>query len=188
VGRYWWEWLVTSLFGRIPTVVGIAIRNVVYRSILGIDGHAAIENGVRLRFASGIRLGDRSYLDEGVYLHACPNGIVIGPRTLVMHHAELHVYNFRGLPNSGIRVGADSLIGEFNVLRGQGGITIGDRVYFSPLVQVVAVNHLFDDLGLPFTGQGITAEGVVPEITVLDESMAMEAITALLATGPRSVD
>jgi len=67
------------------------------------------------------------------------------------------------MPHSGIRVGADSLIGEFNVLRGQGGITIGDRVYFSPLVQVVAINHVFDDPAVPFTQQGITAEGVVIE-------------------------
>jgi len=90
--RYWWEALVTTLFGRIPTVVGIGLRDFAYRTILRIDGHAAIESGVRLRFASNIRLGDRAYLDEGVYLHACPGRIEIGPRTLVMHHAELHVY------------------------------------------------------------------------------------------------
>ena len=62
-----------------------------------------------------------------------------------MHHAELHVYNFRRLPHAGIRIGRDSLIGEFNVVRGQGGVTIGDRVFTSPMVQIMAVNHVFDD-------------------------------------------
>ena len=74
-----------------------------------------------------------------------------------MHGAVLHVYNFRDLPHAFIRIGADSLIGELNVLRGQGGITIGDRVYTSPLVQILAVNHVYDDPTRPFVEQGITA-------------------------------
>jgi acetyltransferase-like isoleucine patch superfamily enzyme len=80
-----------------------------------------------------------------------------------MHGAELHVYNFRNLPHAGIQIGRDSLIGEFNVLRGQGGITVGDRVYTSPLVQIAAVNHVFSDPGRPFVEQGITAQGIVVE-------------------------
>jgi acetyltransferase-like isoleucine patch superfamily enzyme len=80
-----------------------------------------------------------------------------------MHHAELHVYNFRNLPRAGIKIGQDSLIGEFNVLRGQGGITIGDRVYTSPFVQLAAVNHVFSDPHRPFVEQGITAEGIAVE-------------------------
>jgi acetyltransferase-like isoleucine patch superfamily enzyme len=128
-----------------------------------MDGIAAVEKGVRLRYTKNIRLGRGSYLDERVYLHACPGGIVVGERTLVMYGSILHVYNFRGIPHSGIRIGADSLIGEYNVLRGQGGITIGDRVYTSPMVQLLAVNHVFDDTGRPFVEQGITARGIVIE-------------------------
>jgi acetyltransferase-like isoleucine patch superfamily enzyme len=73
------------------------------------------------------------------------------------------VYNSRDLPNAGIRVGRDSLIGEYNVLRGQGGIQIGERVYTSPMVQMLAVNHVFDDPARSFVEQGITAEGIVVE-------------------------
>lgn len=161
--RYILEALITGLFGWIPTVAGIGLRGAVYRLILRMDGVAAIENGVRLTFASGVHLGHSVYLDRGAYLHACPGGITIGDRTLVMHGSILHVYNFRNLPHAFIRIGADSLIGEMNVLRGQGGITIGERVYTSPLVQVLAVNHVFDDPVRPFVEQGITAEGIVIE-------------------------
>jgi acetyltransferase-like isoleucine patch superfamily enzyme len=49
------------------------------------------------------------------------------------------------------------------VLRGQGGITIGDRVYTAPMVQILAVNHRFDDSSHPMVDQGITAEGIVVE-------------------------
>jgi len=163
LGRYVLEQSLQALAGGIPTLVGIGLRAILYRLMLRMEGLAAIEAGVRLRFASHIRLRAGSYLDQGVYIHACPTGVTIGPRTLVMHGSILHVYNFRNLPHAGITIGADSLIGEMNVVRGQGGVSIGDRVYTSPLVQIIAVNHVFDDPARPFVEQGITAEGIVIE-------------------------
>ncbi len=161
--RYILEQTLFALVGWVPTLLGIGLRALLYRLILKMDGLAAIEAGVRLRFASHIRLGRGVYLDEGVYIHACPNGVEIGENTLVMHHAELHVYNFRNMPHSGIKIGRDGLISEFTVIRGQGGVTIGDRVYTSPFTQIVAVNHVFDDPTRPFIEQGITAQGIVIE-------------------------
>ncbi len=163
LGRYILEQVLYALFGWVPTVLGLGLRGIFYRLILKMDGWAAIESGVRLRFADHIRLGNGVYLDQGTYLHACPNGIEIGPGTIVMHGAVLHVYNFRDLPNAGIRIGRDSLIGEYSVIRGQGGVTIGDRVYTSPFTQIIAVNHVFSDPDRPFIEQGITAEGIIIE-------------------------
>jgi len=163
VWRYVWEQTLQALFGWVPTILGMGLRALVYRLMLRMDGWAAIEPCVRLRFASRIRLGHGAYLDQGTYIHACPNGVEIGPRSLVMHGAVLHVYNFRDLPQSGIRIGEDCLISEYTVIRGQGGVTIGNRVYTSPCVQIVAVNHVFDDPTRPFVDQGITAEGITIE-------------------------
>lgn len=162
-GRYAVEQLLYLCVGWIPTVIGIGIRGVLYRLILQMNGQAAIENGVRLRFANNIRLGHGVYLDQHTYLHACPGGITLGDETIVMHGAVLHVYNFRDLPQSGITIGKNSLIGEYSVIRGQGGVTIGDRVYTSPFTQIIAVNHVFDDPQRPFTEQGITAQGIIIE-------------------------
>jgi acetyltransferase-like isoleucine patch superfamily enzyme len=161
--RYILEQLMYFLFGWIPTIVGVGVRGLFYRLILRMEGLAAIESRVRLRFADHIRLGHGVYLDEGTYLHASPNGIEIGPRSIVMHGAVLHVYNFRDMPQSGIKIGSDSLIGEYSVIRGQGGVQIGNRVYTSPFTQIIAVNHVFDDPNRPFVDQGITAEGIVIE-------------------------
>src|SRR5262245_10575345 len=127
--KYLLEQSLYLLFGWVPTIIGIGLRGVFYRLILHMEGTAAIERNVRLRFADFIRLGHGVYVDEGAYLHACPNGIEIGPGTIVMHGAILHVYNFRNMPQSGIKIGKDSLIGEYSVIRGQGGVQIGDRVY-----------------------------------------------------------
>jgi acetyltransferase-like isoleucine patch superfamily enzyme len=161
--RYIWEGLLQWLFGAVPTLVGIGLRSLIYRGMMRIDGVTAIECNVRLRHASLIHLGDHCFLDEGVYIHACPKGVEIGHNTLIMHGAVLHVYNFRGLPHAGIRIGAESLIGEYTVIRGQGGVTIGNRVYTSPHAQIIAVNHEFRDPHIPFTAQGITAQGIVIE-------------------------
>jgi acetyltransferase-like isoleucine patch superfamily enzyme len=163
VWRYFLEQAFFFMFGWVPTVAGIGLRGFLYRLILHMDGLAAIENNVRLRFAGNIRLGRGVYLDQGAYLHACPNGIELGENTIVMHGAVLHVYNFRNLPRAGIRIGKDSLIGEYSVIRGQGGVDIGDRVYTSPFTQIIAVNHVFDDPLRPFVEQGITAQGIVIE-------------------------
>jgi acetyltransferase-like isoleucine patch superfamily enzyme len=163
VGRYVVEQTVQALLGGIPTVIGIALRAVAYRLILNMRGTVAIEDKTRLRFANRITLGSGSYLDQGVYIHAAPAGVSIGEGTYVMHGSVLHVYNFRGMPDSGIWIGRNSLIGEMNVIRGQGGVRIGDRVYTSPLCQLIAVNHVFDDPARPFVEQGITAEGIVIE-------------------------
>jgi acetyltransferase-like isoleucine patch superfamily enzyme len=141
-------------------VIGVGLRGVFYRLILDIDGWAAIENRVRLRMADNIRLHDGVYLDQNTYLHASPRGIEVGENTIIMYGAILHVYNFRDMPDSGIKIGKDSLVGEYTVIRGQGGVEIGDRVYTSPFTQIIAVNHVFDDPEQPFIDQGITAEGI----------------------------
>jgi acetyltransferase-like isoleucine patch superfamily enzyme len=163
VGRYAWEQLIQALASWIPTILGIGLRSIIYRGILHMESMAAIEDGVRIRFADHVRLGRGAYLDHGVYLHACPAGISIGAESYVMKNAILHVYNFRDLPHAGISIGARSLIGEACILRGQGGVTIGDDVYLAPLVQMLAVNHVYEDTTQPISQQGITAQGIVVE-------------------------
>jgi carbonic anhydrase/acetyltransferase-like protein (isoleucine patch superfamily) len=65
-------------------------------------------------------------------LHACPQGIEIGSDTLVMHGAIVHVYNFRSLPHSGIKIGRNSLIGEYSVIsRTRGRSDWRSRLHFT---------------------------------------------------------
>ncbi|MBI1879793.1 MAG: acyltransferase [Chloroflexi bacterium] len=157
------EQAVLNSLSWIPTIVGIGLRGLVYRLIMKLEGIAAIEAGVRIVYASKVKLGKGVYLDQGVYLHALPGGITIGDSTFVMHHSMLHVFNFRNLPQAGITIGRNCFIGEFNVMRGQGGIHIGNDVYTGPMVQIVAVNHVYQDPTRPIREQGITAHGIVIE-------------------------
>ncbi len=162
-GAYFLEQSIMALLRDIPGLLGIGLRGIVYRWLLHARGFPYIERGVRLAQPRRITLGRGVYLDEGVYLHACPKGIAIGDGTVIMHGSVLHVYNFRGLPHSGIAIGRRCFIGEYNVIRGQGGVTIGDFVYTGPMVQILAVNHVFQDPHRPIAEQGITARGIAIE-------------------------
>jgi acetyltransferase-like isoleucine patch superfamily enzyme len=161
VVRYFVEQTLFAFLQGIPGLVGVGLRALAYRLILRSEGLFVIEDHVRLAQPANIHLGGQVYLDRDVYLHACPQGIFIGDETFVMHGTIMHVFNFRDLPNAGIWVGRKSFIGERCVIRGQGGVHIGDSVLLAPQVQILAVNHLFDDPARPVIEQGITAQGIV---------------------------
>jgi acetyltransferase-like isoleucine patch superfamily enzyme len=161
--RYVLEQTVMGALGWVPGLVGVGLRALGYKLILESAGLPLVEHGVRLAQPANIRLGKGVYLDARVYLHACPDGISLGAGTTVMHGASLHVFNFRNLPHAGIHIGENCFIGEFTVIRGQGGVTIGDKVFTGPLVQILAVNHVTDDPEVPIVDQGITAQGIVIE-------------------------
>jgi acetyltransferase-like isoleucine patch superfamily enzyme len=163
IPTYILEQLVLGLFSWVPSLIGVGLRAVAYRMMMKFDGFPAIEAGVRIVYASGIRLGKGVYLDHGVYLHALPQGIIIDDNTFIMHHTTLHVFNFRNLPQAGIKIGKNCFLGEFNVIRAQGGVQIGNNVYTGPMVQMVAVNHVYQDPNRPIREQGITAQGIVIE-------------------------
>jgi len=166
LGAYLLEQLVFSLCSWVPSLPGLGLRALAYKLVLHSQGWAAIEAGVRICQARNVTLHGGVYLDQGVYLHACPEGIEIGENTYVMHHAELHVYNFRGLEQSMIRVGRNCILGEFCLIRGQGGVLIGDNVIIAPHVQILAVNHIFDDPTRPILEQGLRAYGITIEDNV----------------------
>ncbi|MFW6136385.1 MAG: acyltransferase [Chloroflexota bacterium] len=160
LGRYVVEQTLFCLFRGIPGLVGIGLRALAYRLVIDSDGWPILEDQVRLCQPGHIHLGRHAYIDHGVYLHGGPEGIYIGDETFLMHGSELHVYNFRDLPDAGIWVGRGCFIGEFCLIRGQGGVHIGDDVLLAPRVQILAVNHVFDDPGQPIIKQGITARGI----------------------------
>jgi acetyltransferase-like isoleucine patch superfamily enzyme len=162
--RSLWRYAISEALqgsvGWIPSVVGIGLRGVLYKLVLKADGIPAIEDHVRLHRVEDMRLGKGVYLDHGVYLHAADGGLTLGDHVWIMNGCRLHVFNYRGIPHAGIRIGSHTFVGEATIMRGQGGITIGDHVLFGPRVQVLAVDHVFTDPTRPIMEQGITAVGI----------------------------
>ncbi len=161
LGRYILEQTLYLFLSGLPGLLGVGLRGIAYRLILQSRGLPVIEDHVRLAQPANIHMGRNVYVDSYCYLHACPEGIFIGDETFLMHGCVLHVYNFRGLPNAGIWIGRNSYLGEYCLIRGQGGVRIGDSVLLAPRVQVLAVNHLFAQPDRPVIQQGISARGIV---------------------------
>lgn len=152
-----------ALLAWIPGLVGIGLRAAAYKLVLSTDGLAAIEDHVRIVRPEDIRLGRSVYVDHGVYMHGGPGGLVVGEGSWLMAGCRLHVFNFRGIARAGIRIGRRTFLGEETLMRGQGGITVGDNVLFGPRVQVLAVDHVMTDPARPIMAQGITARGITIE-------------------------
>lgn len=161
--RYALSEFLQAALAWIPSIVGIGMRAVAYKLILHADGLPAIEDHVRISRPEDVWIGAGAYVDHGVYLHGGKGGIHIGDGAWVMNGCRLHVFNFRDMAQSGIRLGKRTFLGEGSVMRGQGGIVVGDHVLFGPRTQVLAVDHVFVDPEKPIMDQGITAQGIVIE-------------------------
>jgi acetyltransferase-like isoleucine patch superfamily enzyme len=152
-----------GLIGWVPGIIGVGLRAVAYKSFLRSSGLPAIEDHVRINRSEDISLGKGVYIDHGVYLHGGSGGLRIGDGSWVMSGCRLHVFNFRGIQHGGIHLGCRTFLGEETLMRGQGGITVGDDVLFAPRAQVLAVNHVMTDTVKPIMAQGITAVGITVE-------------------------
>src|SRR4030042_1959358 len=117
----WVEELPPLACGWGPPLIGIGLRAALYRLLMRGSGWFGAEAGVRIRGMKFIRIEDGVYLDQGVYLHGRPGGLLLGAGTRVMSGAVLHVYNFRDLPAAGIAVGRECVIGFGAVITGPGG-------------------------------------------------------------------
>jgi acetyltransferase-like isoleucine patch superfamily enzyme len=144
IGRYLLESILFTAIAWIPTIVGIALRAFFYRLIMKCQGPAVIEDGVRLRQPANIQLGRGVYLDHGVWLHAGYPGIEIGEFSQVMQHVEIRIVNPDHSPNSGVRIGKNCYIAAFTIIRGHGGVCIGDHTQIGPNAKILAVDHVFD--------------------------------------------
>lgn len=159
--RYLVAEALQGLLGWVPSVIGIGLRGVAYKLVLKSEGVVAIEDHVRLCRIEDITIGRGVYLDHAVYLHAAPGGLSLGDHCWIMAGCRLHVFNYRGIAHAGIHLGTRVFVGEETIMRGQGGIRVGNNVLFGPRVQVLAVNHVFTDPNVPIMQQGITAQGIV---------------------------
>src|SRR5512138_2176546 len=73
-----------GLVGWVPSVLGVALRGVLYKIVLRTDGLPAIEDHVRIHRTEDVTLGCGVYIDHGVYVHGAPGGLHIGDHSWIM--------------------------------------------------------------------------------------------------------
>jgi acetyltransferase-like isoleucine patch superfamily enzyme len=120
-----------------------------------------LHSGVRLRGKRRLRMGSYAVIERGVVLNAyAREGVSIGARTRIGAYSMLSATNHLGALGKGIRIGADSAIGQFSFVGAHGGVEIGDNVIMGQYVSFHAQNHNFSDPALPIRLQGTTSRGI----------------------------
>lgn len=120
-----------------------------------------VGRGVKIVGRSHLSLGTDVVIGDGVALHAfSAKGIVLGDRVTVDTHSILRATAVIRNYGTGIAVGSRTAIGAYNVILGQGGVTIGSDCLLGPNVTLLSENHVFDSSRMPIREQGEVRAGL----------------------------
>ncbi len=120
--------LATGIAGSVPGALGLALRQLLYRGLLGGLGRGvALGRGLVLRHPRRIWIGDRVLLDDWCMLDAkgSPDGIHLGEGAFLSRETIL------SCKGRGIRVGARVNFGMRCTISSVGGIEIGEEALFA---------------------------------------------------------
>jgi acetyltransferase-like isoleucine patch superfamily enzyme len=111
-----------------------------------LDGGHAIPRaggGVRLRHRRGIFLGGAVSVLRGAEIDATGGRVQIANGTSICRWAVVQALG------GFVDIGANSLVGDFSNLYGQGGLSVGDDVLMASGVRLLTAAHVIDDIAGP---------------------------------------
>jgi acetyltransferase-like isoleucine patch superfamily enzyme len=163
IQRYWKEYLITGLFGGIPTPLGMLLRNSVYTIIFDRVGqNVRIHPKVQIFGTRLIQIGSNSQLFYGVYIKAkgCRNTVKLGECVTLDRFVTLITCD---VEDGDIEIGDSTYIGAQVRLDGPGFIKIGRDCTIASYSTLVAGNHHFSDRSRPIREQGMSYKGITVE-------------------------
>ena len=159
-GSFFFEQMILSLFSQLPGPVGLAVRRLLYPSLLGQFGkNAMIDHSVEIRCPSQIQLGANCIVESSVQLLAGSTtrpSIVLGNGSYIRSFSILNA----GSPDGYIKLGRRSNLAHHVVVHGHGGVTIGEDVMIASGCSLIASAHRHKDTAKPISQQGFTASGI----------------------------
>jgi acetyltransferase-like isoleucine patch superfamily enzyme len=169
--RYCVEQIIFLFLSWIPSMVGIALRAIVYKLIINSKGLAVIEEGVCFKRPKDIHLQSGVYIGQGCHIYGTPAGLHIGPHTRITHNAYLNVCNYskftvrEAVPSceSKMEIGEHCVVGAFSCLMAYGHIKIGNYVTIANHCSIFGFDHVFSDIGTNIMDQGVKKGAVVIE-------------------------
>lgn len=159
--RYGMEYLFTGVLGGIPSPIGKAIRNFLYRSIFVRVGKSVyIQPNVRFIGTNTIEIGDFVRIYSGSYISNRGNKISLKNNVSLDRGVDIRAYGQEG---GDITIGEDTYIGPYVCMAGPGFIHIGRDCMIASHSSLYANNHIFADANRPFKEQGVTTKGIIIE-------------------------
>ena len=163
VGRDGWSALLRYEFVQlasqwVPGALGLALRKVLYRWLLGRCGRNVVfGQHVVLRHPHKIQIADNVVIDDNCLLDAkgeTNTGIAIGAGTFIGRNTILSCKNGDIVLGEGVNVGFNCEI--FSAAR----VEVGARALLAAYCYVIGGDHDWKDAGRPVLEQGRRAAGV----------------------------
>ena len=153
---------LTGMLGPMPGAMGLALRRVAYRRILGGLGRGStIGRDVTLRHPHKIRIGSNVVIDDSVVLDAKggpETGITIGDGVVLSRGVIL------SCKGSTITIQDKANLAIGCLVHAGGPVCIGRYTLLAAYCYLVGVgNHGMDRLGIPMMAQPVTSKGVILE-------------------------
>lgn len=158
---YWLEYVITGVFGALPTPLGSYIRNVSYQAIFEKMGRRVyIEPRTRLIGTKHIQIHDDVKIREGTLIQSGGNPIILKEGVSVGRFGTIRSFrNFEGE----IEIGERTILGYYSYFAGPGSIKVGEDCMFACHTSVHANHHNFGALDVPIQKQGRTCQGITIE-------------------------
>jgi acetyltransferase-like isoleucine patch superfamily enzyme len=149
---------VVTLFSWIPGALGLVLRKIAYRWLLGSVGrNVTFGHGVVLRHPGKIRLGDDVVVDDLVVLDAkgqANRGIVIGNGVFLGRGTIL------SCKDGDIVLGDHTNIGFHCEVFSASTVTVGRHGLFAAYTYLVGGGHEFERADVPVLEQGRSSRGI----------------------------
>jgi acetyltransferase-like isoleucine patch superfamily enzyme len=158
LGRLVLHEAVVTLTSWVPGALGLALRRVAYRPLLGSVGrNVSFGYGVVLRHPAKVRIGDGAVIDDLVVLDAkgtTNRGIVIGNGVFLGRGTIL------SCKDGDITLGDHVNIGFHSEVFSGSAVTVGDHGLFAAYTYLVGGGHEFDRLDVPVVEQERSSRGI----------------------------
>jgi acetyltransferase-like isoleucine patch superfamily enzyme len=126
------------------------------------DGLLFVGRSCKIVFRNKISLGKTVIFGDNVEINALSrSGISIGNNVSILKNTIIECTGVIRDLGEGLTIGNNVGIAQNCFIQIRGEVIIGNNVIFGPNVSIFSENHVFDNVDLPVSKQGVTRKGVV---------------------------
>lgn len=144
------------------------------------SGLTFIGCNTKLRFLSKLSLGSSVTIGDNVEINALSKkGIVIGDNVSLLNGTIIECTGVINDLGEGLIIGNKVGIAQNCFIQVRGEVIIGNNVIFGPNVSIFSENHVFENVDLSVSEQGVSRKGVVIEegVWLGTRSIVLDGVT-----------
>lgn len=157
------------------------LRGFFYKILLKkSSGLIFIGQGTKLKFCSKLSLGKSVTIGDNVEINALSKkGVILGNNVSLLKGTIIECTGVLNNLGEGLVIGNNVGIAQNCFIQVRGEVIIGNDVIFGPNVSIFSENHIYEDIELPISKQGVSRKGVVIEegVWIGTRSVILDGVT-----------